>query len=42
MTENNLINIKISINKKCIFVKQVHPEKGGTLYPGIGGTICPE
>jgi len=42
VTENKLIIIEITINKKCIFVKQVHPEKGGTLYPGISGTICPE
>jgi len=24
------------------FCKQVHPKKGGTLCPGIGGTVCPE
>jgi len=42
MTENKSYISELLINKKCIFVKQVHPEKGGTIYPGMGGTICPE
>jgi len=42
LTQEEIYSQENIVRKKMQFCKQVHPEKGGTVCPGIGGTVCPE